>query len=65
MSLQYTSDLHFKFPKNSDFMAERPIQPVGEVLVFALMFIRNKNMAQHANYIITFHRTKRIIFALI
>ena len=35
MKVQYCSDLHLEFAQNEKFLADNPIQAVGDILVLA------------------------------
>lgn len=35
MTFQYASDLHLEFPENRDLLINRPIKPIGEMLILA------------------------------
>ena len=35
LKIQYASDLHLEFPRNSKFIKENPLQPVGDILVLS------------------------------
>ncbi|MBK3517964.1 metallophosphoesterase [Carboxylicivirga marina] len=35
MTVQYCSDLHLEFARNSDFIIDNPIKPIGDILILA------------------------------
>lgn len=35
LKIQYASDLHLEYPKNREYLAQNPIQPVGDILILA------------------------------
>lgn len=47
--IQYASDLHLEYPKNRDYVAQNPIQPVGDILILAGDIVTNtgRHKIQH------------------
>ena len=37
MKIQYCSDLHIEFLENKKFLDEKPIAPIGEILIMAMV----------------------------
>lgn len=64
MRIQYASDLHLEYPKNREYLAQNPIQPVGDILVLAGDIVTNKARHKVSGFYETWQKQFRHVISI-